>query len=333
MCIELPRGSQPNSLDLTGSNAMSTLAETLTKCGMKDVNTSRLSARIPIIMFEFPFELISGFGNRVLQCDVSMHNPLACLNTALLKSYSTIDPRICVLASIIKLWAKRRNINDPSHHTLSSYGYIIMLLHFLTKTNSLSTSSQSRSDEFQPVVPNLQWIDRNSIRKNQYCEISSKPIKPQFLLRHPREKDFVVNCYFIQPNDFRSLQWFPSKNLNIGFLLASFFRYFALEFDYKNHVVSLNSNGLRALIEKESKAESDGWKLGTSASILAIEDPFETFYDVAHVLKPSSFQKVKKEFVYAYSKIVDIIWKGKFDDANIGNVLLDALCEEVMETK
>jgi len=41
------------------------------------------------------------------------------------------------------------------------------------------------------------------------------------------------------------------------------------------------------------------------SGLLAIEDPFETFYDVAHVLKASSFQRIRREFALAYSKIVD----------------------------
>ena len=43
-----------------------------------------------------------------------MQNPLACINTALLQSYSTIHTNIRILAAIIKRWAKCRDINDPS---------------------------------------------------------------------------------------------------------------------------------------------------------------------------------------------------------------------------
>jgi hypothetical protein len=35
------------------------------------------------------------------------------------------------LAYVIKHWAKRRRINCPSEGTLSSYGYILCLIHFL----------------------------------------------------------------------------------------------------------------------------------------------------------------------------------------------------------
>jgi hypothetical protein len=62
-------------------------------------------------------------------------------------------------------------------------------------------------------------------------------------------------------------------------LLAGFFRYFAAEFDCKHCIVSLRSG---AATSKEVKAETDGW---SSHTRLSIEDPFETWYDVAHVLK------------------------------------------------
>lgn len=331
MCIELPHGSPLDSSDLNGSNAMSILAQTLIDSGMKEVNTSRLSARIPIVMFEYPLQLDAD-NVLMLQCDISMQNPLACLNTALLKAYSSLDPRVCVLASIIKLWAKRRNINNPSHHTLSSYGYIIMLLHFLTKTGALTapTPTQNKPQPSQPVLPNLQWIDPRALSQNCYRELPAKPMNPQFLLRHPTESDFIVNSYFLRPTDSRLRQIFASNNRSVGYLLTSFFRYYAYEFDFKKHVVSLNSTASRGMLEKEIKAESDGWRLGASANFLSIEDPFETFYDVAHVLKATSFQRVRKEFVRAYSKIVEAVWNGDTNNKNKGDVLLDWICEGVV---
>lgn len=124
---------------------------------------------------------------------------------------------------------------------------------------------------------------------------------------------------------------FSSNNRSVGYLLASFFRYFAYEFYYKKHVVSLNSTAMSGLLEKEIKAESDGWRLGASSNFLVIEDPFETFYDVAHVLKTSSFQRIRKEFVRAYSKIIEAVRNGEADNTNKGDILLDWICEDVLQ--
>lgn len=59
------------------------------------------------------------------------------------QAYSEADPRVKDLAYIIKRWAKRRWMNNASEGTLSSYGYVLCLVHFL----------QTRDP---PVVPNLQ---------------------------------------------------------------------------------------------------------------------------------------------------------------------------------
>lgn len=65
------------------------------------------------------------------ECDISLKNPLALRNTALLRTYSLIDPRVRSLAFIIKHWAKARHLNSPGNGTLSSYGYVLCMLHFL----------------------------------------------------------------------------------------------------------------------------------------------------------------------------------------------------------
>merc|ERR550539_917186 len=81
--------------------------------------------------------------------------------------------------------------------------------------------------------------------------------------------------------------------------------------------------------EREAKSESDGWK--SFGQILCIEDPFETFYDVAYVLKPGSCNKIKKEFVLAYTKIATAFNKhdgtSKEKNEEFGLHLLDSICD------
>ena len=76
-------------------------------------------------------------GGAGLECDISLNNPLAVANTQLLRTYSEIDPRVRALVFIVKYWAKRRHLNSPSDGTLSSYGFILMILHFLQVRSTL----------------------------------------------------------------------------------------------------------------------------------------------------------------------------------------------------
>ena len=52
------------------------------------------------------------------------------------------------LAYILKYWAKRRQMNNPMEGTLSSYGFILCLIHFLQNLAN-------------PILPNLQHLPRD----------------------------------------------------------------------------------------------------------------------------------------------------------------------------
>ena len=71
---------------------------------------------------------------------------------------------------------------------------------------------------------------------------------------------------------------------------------------------------------------------------MTIEDPFETFYDVAHVLRGGYYHRIRREFAVAYSKIADIAsgktsgtWNGKAVDLAqmSGMELIDWICEPI----
>lgn len=55
-------------------------------------------------------------------CDVCVGGVNALLNTALLKYYGQVDPRVRPLVFAVKYWTKQRGINDSVNGTLSSYG-------------------------------------------------------------------------------------------------------------------------------------------------------------------------------------------------------------------
>lgn len=309
LCLQIP--SAANFAKEDGVEAMAKLAEKFDEAGMLGVDTARLTARIPIVKFNVPYPTA---GRDVLvECDLSLQNPLAVLNTALLRAYSDMSPDLLVLAAVIKRWAKHRDINDPSRHTLGSYGYVVMLLDFLTTCENTGDgfvvlpSAIAGRNVSAPILPNLQWVDPSWAQDptaGPYRALPSKPGSQHCMIKHPTEPGYSVNYYFC-PNDkdgrlkrYCSLD--QPRKPSLGVLLASFFYYFAHRFDYKRHVVTLNLERQR---EREVKAEEDGWSLFKQG--LAIEDPFELFYDVAHVVKVANFHHIRKELSLAYSKIVE----------------------------
>ncbi len=86
-----------------------------------------------------------------LQVDITVNNILAIVNTKLLKDYGAIDERLLQLVFVVKLWAKRRQVNDSYRGTLSSYCYVLMCIHLL----------QQRSP---PILPCLQAMEPTHTR-------------------------------------------------------------------------------------------------------------------------------------------------------------------------
>lgn len=98
-------------------------------------------ARVPILKLWDPMYQV--------QCDLSVGNTTALLNTALLKQFSLYDPRVRPLIYAVKYWAKSRGINDASNGSLSSYAYVLMMIHFL----------QHRSTPLLPLMDQINDTD------------------------------------------------------------------------------------------------------------------------------------------------------------------------------
>ena len=70
-------------------------------------------------------------------CDIGVNNTLGYHNSLMLRIYALLDPTARRLGLFLKYWAKRRSINDPSAGSLSSYAYVILLIHYLQQERLL----------------------------------------------------------------------------------------------------------------------------------------------------------------------------------------------------
>lgn len=102
-------GTSDSDVDIcitTDSKEMSrvcSIAELLAKHGMERI-VCVSSAKVPIVKVWDPELQVA--------CDLNVNNPIALENTALIRQYVSLDPRVRPLAMIIKYWAKRRILND-----------------------------------------------------------------------------------------------------------------------------------------------------------------------------------------------------------------------------
>ncbi|CAF3156096.1 unnamed protein product [Rotaria socialis] len=160
-----------------------------------------LHAKVPIIR--------SKHRRLQIEIDISFHNMLAIENTRLLKAYADIDPRVSQLGYMIKHLAKSCDIGDASRGTLSSYAYIIMVIHFL--------------QQIKPsVLPVLQQLSDNQTTKDSMYKKCSK-----------------WNVYFYDNLHEINNLWKNENKLSVGKLWIEFLRFYTEQFNYDEHVVTI----------------------------------------------------------------------------------------------
>ncbi|KAF4584208.1 Poly(A) RNA polymerase cid13 [Ophiocordyceps camponoti-floridani] len=271
--------------------------------------------------FEFPS---TGVG---VQCDINFSAHLALQNTALLRCYSYTDVRVRPMVLFVKHWAKIRGINSGYRGTLSSYGYVLMVLHYLVNV----------ANPF--VCPNLQQL--------------APPLHPDLT---PAEIEATISCRGCNIRFWRdepSIVHFATNNqLNrngetLGHLLRGFFEYYAHNgmmssgvakgFDWGRDVLSLRTpgglltkqekrwTGAKTVLERQGgstiKQPSDvsrpavsdnqdrSGRLSKKGSevkevrhryLFAIEDPFEVDHNVARTVTHNGIVSIRDEFRRAW---------------------------------
>ncbi|XP_046551942.1 LOW QUALITY PROTEIN: terminal uridylyltransferase 4-like [Haliotis rubra] len=169
------------------------------------------TAKVPIVKFRHR--------ESQLEADISLYNTLAQHNTKLLLTYSEIDPRVRALGYAFKVFAKVCDIGDASRGSLSSYAYVLMLLHYLQQCRP-------------PVIPVLQ-------------ELYHGKSKPEWMVDD-------CNAYFFENIDQLHKVWkdYGKNNMSIGELWLGLFRYYTEEFNYKERVVSIRQKAALTRFEK-----------------------------------------------------------------------------------
>ena len=218
-------------------------------------------------------------GDFGIKCDVNFGNSLAVHNTRLLREYCLFDPRVAQVGVFVKAWARSRDINTPYYGTLSSYGYVLMVLHFLMNVVK------------PPVIPNLQYLAHNedAWRGKPSIEL----FEGKYDIRFLADKRKI--------DDYRQTMT-PNRD-STGNLIRGFFWYYTARdgFNWKNDIVSLRTPG--GILKKFTKGWTEAkWSENTSKKnvrlrfLMAIEDPFETEHNVARVVGHNGIVAIRDEF-------------------------------------
>lgn len=230
------------------------------------------AAKVPIVKIWDP-EL-------ELACDMNVNNTVALENTRMIRTYVEIDDRVRQLAMIVKYWTRRRIVNDagmvailrsplPSAQTnayffpglggtLSSYTWICLVIAFLQLRNP-------------PVLP--------ALHQRPHQRLSAK--------------DGVESSF---ADDLSQLRGFGDKNKStLGQLLFDFFRFYAHEFDYDKHALSVR---LGRLLTKKDK----NWHHAIN-NRLCLEEPFNTSRNLGNTADEYSFKGLHLELRRAFDLI------------------------------
>eukprot|EP01134_Creolimax_fragrantissima_P001880 CFRG1880T1 len=199
-------------------------------------------ARVPIIKF---IHAKTGY-----ECDICINNTLAVQNTALLRLYANFDVRSRKLMLAIKWWAKRRGINNSAGGTLSSYAYVIMVIHFLQNTSRL------------PVLPNLQ--------DSRLCRDASA-----------EHADGAVFCEDMKMAK-RSMKGTNSSSLSE--LMAEFFCYYAFRFNISEYTISVRTPHLRKR-DYRASTQKRRWRVTIEDPFETNHDLGSVLFDIQGMVK------------------------------------------------
>ncbi|RDA95268.1 hypothetical protein CP533_3418 [Ophiocordyceps camponoti-saundersi (nom. inval.)] len=201
-----------------------------------------------------------------LACDMNVNNTLALENTRMVRTYVETDPRVRQLAMVIKYWTRRRIVNDAAFGaTLSSYTWICLIIAFL----------QLRSP---PVLPALHQLPHKLTKSDGSAS------------------DFADNL--------KKIKGFGNKNhSSVPDLLFQFFRFYAHEFDYDKHVLSVRQGKLVTKADKK-------WTYQINNQ-LCVEEPFNVSRNLGNTADDYAFRGLHLELRRAF----DLISEAKLSEA------------------
>ncbi|RFU73976.1 hypothetical protein TARUN_8266 [Trichoderma arundinaceum] len=260
-----------------------------------------------------------------VQCDINFSAHLALQNTLLLRCYSHTDPRVRPMILFVKHWAKVRGINSGYRGTLSSYGYVLMVLHYLVNVA-------------QPFVcPNLQQLAPAPPNNLSPAEIQSTVSCRGYNIQFWRSEEEIMRL--------ASHNQLNGNTESLGHLLRGFFEYFAQTgmmsnglsrgFDWGRNVISLRTHG--GILTKQEKGwtgaktvyevqnaaadstnptipphqstqpqpasqgpKSEDVKEIRLRYLFAVEDPFEIDHNVARTVTHNGIVSIRNEFRRAW---------------------------------
>ena len=214
-----------------------------------------------------------------LTVDITVHTQLPLHNTKLIRLYSLYDQRFHIMGIYIKHWVKRNKLNGATEKYLSSYAYLLMIIHFL------------QTQVHPQVLPILQKV-QNKTEDYTYSH-SGVVLNTNLYFEEDMDK---VNEYMKIINN-------SAENTDsVTELIVKFFEYYAYQYDHK-YLISISSSEQ---------------KLSSSEHIaFPIEDPFDIEHNPGKSMKLNTPQY--DMFLNCMKKEINMLMGGDYVNNIINN--------------
>ncbi|KAK8173594.1 hypothetical protein IWX90DRAFT_381889 [Phyllosticta citrichinensis] len=247
----------------------------------------------PIGPLDFPKD---GVG---ILCDLNFAGHLGIYNTRLLHCYAISDQRVRDVVIFVKAWAKKRKINSSYNGTLSSYGYALMVLHYLMRVPN------------DPVIQDLQT-------PLSFANEAARPNLTDVVVEGHRVK-FCGDEKYIEDMKQKG-QWTKNRD-SLGALLRGFFSYYGRPgipdrvggFHWTRDIITFGQRKpwermvtkgelgwTRARVEKNSKKEI------RHRYLVCIQDPFELDHNVGRTVSHQGIVAIREEFRRAWRILEEV---------------------------
>ncbi|CAG9861331.1 unnamed protein product [Phyllotreta striolata] len=233
-------------------------------------------AKVPILKFK---EKQTGF-----EIDLNCNSSVGIKNTQLLYSYSRLDWRVRPLVIIVKIWAQENNINDAKKMTVSSYSWVLMVIHYLQCKHSFvhyegsfRSSGNILGGVVPPVLPCLHGLLPSKFGP------SNEPYTTNVQEELPLFEDFTSD-----------------NRLTLAELFVGFFEYYS-SFDFNRYAISVRAGCSLPVEEcrfaRAPKNDPNQWKY------LCIEEPFDYTNTARSVFDSESFRLIRNVIGASYERL------------------------------
>jgi DNA polymerase sigma len=224
--------------------------------------------------------------------DIAGYDEILCYKTNLITAYCNVNTDIRDAVMIIKIWADRRELNNPgTTRIINSYCHVLMFITYLIIIGvvpNLRTMSpkfncwEARKIEYYPVIYPLQNPETDRIC-NRYCKLA-------------KNNDINIPIYFHE-----SLEVNLGDDWDIEEAIKGYFYFMGFCFDYLNWDISIYHGNI---VQSSTKIVH----IDRYTKLLRVHHPFRPDLIESRSALPWCVDGLKWEFMRGYHLLTNNDW-------------------------